>query len=89
MTKGLIFEVNPPFYFKSVSSDFEYKMIIEIDGRIHQQQQEYDQERQADLEAIGYKVIRFTNEDVIGNWEGVEKELLSFYPHPVQRTHKP
>ncbi|MBK8517348.1 MAG: endonuclease domain-containing protein [Saprospiraceae bacterium] len=79
---------NKLFYIADFHN-FEYKMIIEIDGRIHQQQQEYDQERQADLEAIGYKVIRFTNEDVIGNWEGVEKELLSFYPHPVQRTHKP
>ncbi len=39
-------------------------LIIEVDGKIHDKQKEYDEARTEDLEAIGYKVIRFQNEDV-------------------------
>ncbi len=61
--------------------NFEHKLIFEIDGPIHLEQQEYDQERKADLEAIGYKVIRFTNDDVLKDWDRVESKLLSFFPY--------
>jgi very-short-patch-repair endonuclease len=47
--------------------NFEYKLILEIDGPIHLEQKEYDVERQADLESLGYKVLRFTNEEVLLN----------------------
>ncbi|MEO6693197.1 MAG: endonuclease domain-containing protein [Saprospiraceae bacterium] len=42
----------------------QIKLIVEIDGQIHLQQKEYDQERQAILEGIGYKVIRIRNDEV-------------------------
>ena len=76
-------------YYIADFHNFENKLIIEIDGPIHLEQQGYDKERQADLEAIGYKVIRFSNEDVINNWEVVEKELLAFIPILCHPTHKP
>lgn len=59
--------MNNRLYYIADFHNFEHKIVIEIDGSVHQEQQEYDQERQADIEAIGYKVIRFTNEDVICN----------------------
>jgi very-short-patch-repair endonuclease len=40
------------------------KLVIEIDGKIHLQQQEYDNERTNQLNDKGYTVIRFTNEEV-------------------------
>ncbi len=39
-------------------------LIIEIDGGIHRVKKEYDAVRQNDLEAKGYHILRFTNEEV-------------------------
>lgn len=41
------------------------KLIIEVDGAIHQYTQEEDTIRQVFLEAQGYRVLRFTNEQVM------------------------
>ena len=43
------------------------KVVIEIDGEIHIQQQEYDAFRTNTLNEKGYKVIRFTNAEVFAN----------------------
>jgi very-short-patch-repair endonuclease len=42
----------------------ERRLIIEVDGEGHTQQQEYDGARTAYLAAISYGVNRFTNEQV-------------------------
>ena len=47
------------------------KLIIELDGSQHLDQEEYDKERTEYLESQGYKVIRFWNNDVMNNLEGV------------------
>lgn len=47
------------------------KLIIELDGSQHLEQQEYDEERTQVLEAQGYRVIRFWNNDVMNNIESV------------------
>ncbi len=47
------------------------KLIIEVDGEIHNHQQEQDAARTGVLESLGYMVIRFKNEEVIGNVESV------------------
>jgi very-short-patch-repair endonuclease len=47
------------------------KLIIELDGGQHLEQEEYDKERTKYLESQGYKVIRFWNNDVMNNIEGV------------------
>lgn len=49
----------------------EKKLIIELDGSQHLEQEEYDKERTKYLELQGYKVIRFWNSDVMNNIEGV------------------
>ena len=43
------------------------KVIVEIDGEIHLQQQESDLLRTNTLNEKGYKVIRFANADVFAN----------------------
>jgi isoleucyl-tRNA synthetase len=61
----------------------EKKLIVEVDGGYHNlaEQQELDKIRTEYLTLSGYKVIRFTNEEVIGNTDGVLnliwKELAS------------
>lgn len=55
-------------------SDFcspKEKLIIELDGSQHLEQEEYDSERTEYQESQGYKVIRFWNNDVLNNIEGV------------------
>ena len=47
------------------------RLIIELDGSQHLEQEEYDKERTEYLESQGYKVIRFWNNDVMNNIEGV------------------
>jgi hypothetical protein len=40
------------------------KLIIELDGSQHLQQEEYDAERTKYLESLGYRVLRFWNHDM-------------------------
>lgn len=53
------------------------KLVIEVDGGYHeaQDQKEYDQERTRAIEELGFKVIRFTNDAVINNIQGVLSEI--------------
>lgn len=55
----------------------EKKLIIEIDGGQHNEiaNIEYDKQRTIFLEKKGYKVIRFWNNDIDENIEGVFLEI--------------
>ncbi|PAX07077.1 endonuclease domain-containing protein [Sphingomonas lenta] len=53
-----------------------HKLIIEIDGDTHAHSEGYDAHRTAQLERDGYRVVRFTNSDVMSNEEGVISTLL-------------
>jgi very-short-patch-repair endonuclease len=50
------------------------KLVIELDGSQHLEQEEYDKERTKYLESQGYKVIRFWSEElrawVVNHWIG-------------------
>ena len=47
------------------------KLIIELDGSQHLEQDEYDLERTAFFESKGYRVLRFWNNDVMNNFDAV------------------
>jgi leucyl-tRNA synthetase len=50
------------------------QLVIEVDGEIHSQQQEYDQMRTEYLNELGFRVIRFKNQEVSKNiFEVVQK----------------
>lgn len=55
------------------------KLIVEIDGGYHftKEQQEKDAIRQQWLEHQGYKILRFTNEEVLANSDEVATHLTS------------
>ena len=55
----------------------EKKLIIELDGSQHLEQKEYDEERTKHLNSLGYKVIRFWNNDVMNNIEGVILAIMN------------
>jgi very-short-patch-repair endonuclease len=48
-------------------------LIIEVDGNSHftTEAQTYDKERTLFFESLGIHVVRFTNDEVLGNVEGV------------------
>jgi len=56
----------------------EQRLIIELDGDSHHERAAYDIRRQRALEASGYRVLRISNEDILGDVEGV-LEGLSVY----------
>jgi very-short-patch-repair endonuclease len=47
------------------------KLIVELDGSQHLEQEEYDAERTEFLKSKGYKVLRFWNNDVMNNIDSV------------------
>jgi very-short-patch-repair endonuclease len=47
------------------------KLVVEVDGGQHGASIAYDQRRTAFLKAKGYRVLRFWNNDIINNLEGV------------------
>jgi very-short-patch-repair endonuclease len=49
----------------------EARLVVELDGGQHGIQIEKDAVRTKALEAAGYMVIRFWNNDVLANMEGV------------------
>ncbi|HXU27662.1 MAG TPA: DUF559 domain-containing protein, partial [Bacteroidia bacterium] len=51
------------------------KLVVEVDGDIHDYQKEEDAARTERLKELGYKVIRFKNEQVLVNIESVVKEI--------------
>ena len=52
---------------------FSVKLIVELDGESHdfEERQKADQSRDAFFAAEGFQVLRFTNEQVMSNLEGV------------------
>jgi len=49
----------------------EAKLIVELDGGQHADQVEYDTARSKWLAGVGYRVLRFWNNDLTENEEGV------------------
>ena len=53
----------------------EYRLVVEVDGTIHNFQAEQDQMRTELLNAVGFEVVRFKNEDILGHKYRVMDEL--------------
>ena len=49
----------------------KHRLIIELDGSQHIDQEEYDAERTAFFESKGYRVLRFWNHDVMKDLDSV------------------
>ena len=47
------------------------RLVVELDGGQHNEQQAYDAGRTAFLQSQGYRVMRFWNNDVLTNFDGV------------------
>ncbi len=74
---------------KNFIADFycpEKKLVIEIDGSQHLDNQEYDTERTNHFECLGIKVIRFWNDEINNNIEGVVMRIKEELYHLPSQT---
>jgi len=55
---------------------FKLRLIIEIDGDSHADKREYDEIRTEILNQYGLTVLRYTNDEVLNNIEGVYDDLM-------------
>jgi crossover junction endodeoxyribonuclease RuvC len=55
---------------------FEHRLIIEIDGGQHADVDEYEARRTQCLDANGFRILRFWNNEVIENIEGVFERIV-------------
>ncbi len=61
----------------------ERKLIIEVDGEIHQLQVGEDQVRQGYVESQGFKTLRFANASVINDLAAVEEQIRQHLECPA------
>ena len=64
------------------------KLVIEIDGQIHTQEEQkiHDQKRTIFIELLGFKILRFWNQEVENNLEKVlQKIKINLLPSPYIR----
>lgn len=54
----------------------ELRLVIEIDGDSHAETVEYDEERTRVLNTLGLTVVRYTNDDILRNIDGVCNDLM-------------
>lgn len=55
----------------------QHELIVEVDGGIHGFQKEYDADREAYLMALGFRVVRFTNDEISKDLESVLKRIVN------------
>jgi very-short-patch-repair endonuclease len=60
----------------------ECRLVIEVDGKIHDYQKEYDGLRTHIINALGIKVVRFKNEDIERNVHEMLRRLRSLLTQP-------
>ena len=58
----------------------ELKLIIEIDGKVHEKRQGYDEARTEILTAKGYKVVRIKNEEILTDEKKLTQKLNELLP---------
>jgi len=69
---------------------FDKKLIIELDGGQHAENENRDRQRDEWLTSQGFKILRFWNNDVLENSEGILESImehLSPSPRPYPEGH--
>ena len=62
------------------------KLAIEIDGPIHSIQKQYDKDRTSVINEYGISEIRFSNEEVDKNFNGVKNSIISIL-NTISKNH--
>lgn len=73
------------------------RLVVELDGGQHAESPEEDARRTQAIETMGYLVLRFWNDDVLRNTEGVLEAILDAldkltpgppHPHPLPKGER-
>ncbi len=67
---------------------YDLKLVIELDGYTHQFEETFikDKLKQSELEKVGLTILRFSDEDVLNNLEGVIFEINRIIKFEVNNT---
>jgi very-short-patch-repair endonuclease len=76
---------NKKKFFVADFACIEKKLIIEVDGKIHDRQKEKDDERDRIIRSLGYTVIRFKNSDIFKNPDSVLENINQYISAPSAR----
>ena len=86
------FKFRRQVWIGSYIADFlcaEAGLVVELDGSQHGAAEAYDMRRDVSLDEAGYRTLRFWNNDVTGNLDGVLKTILltceAHVPSPSRR----
>jgi very-short-patch-repair endonuclease len=64
------------------------RLVVEIDGKIHECQFEDDQKRQHYLEREGYTVVRFAGAELLKNADGVVEQVAALVERRANCPHR-
>ncbi|HEX8668444.1 MAG TPA: endonuclease domain-containing protein [Allosphingosinicella sp.] len=70
----------------------EARLVVEADGSQHADNLEYDEGRERELARLGWRTLRFWNNDITENLEGVLTAISAALPspsHPAPRSACP
>lgn len=92
--QGFDFHRQKPIgYFIADFYCHDLKLVIEVDGISHEEEEVKDNDLRKDMyyRGLGLNILRFTDDEVLGNWNSVEKiikEYISSYTqdketHPI------
>jgi very-short-patch-repair endonuclease len=84
--------VQPAICDRNYIVDFicrKIKLIIEIDGSSHQHKVEEDENRDARLEALGYRVLRVRQGEVLNDLNNVLRAIEAYLPEEVLNDQSP
>ena len=83
---GLKFLRQHPIIYEGLNNRFSFfiadfycnekKLVIELDGKIHDEQKEYDRDRNFIVKSLGLKTVRIKNEE-INMWKEIVLKALS------------
>jgi len=52
------------------------RLVVEVDGAIHEQQRDYDKVRDLALTKLGFRIVRFSNDVIIRDLQHVVTQIL-------------
>jgi len=64
----------------------ERKLVLELDGGIHEEERQkvHDENRDANLKALGFRIVRFTNDELMEDPDS----FLDKVRQQIERPHK-
>ncbi|WP_424962403.1 endonuclease domain-containing protein [Ekhidna sp.] len=74
------------YFFIADFYSAEINLVIELDGKIHEQQKEYDHQRDLIIKSKGLKVLRLRNECILKSIGEALEKIEGHITHPDLRS---